>query len=429
MDKVNLLRQFYSELSGITAQEDHWPQFEKWKAGIIPYFRQYFSGHIEDLERLSSKPEWVKPRIVIGPVSDRLESNKREAKTEAFRKNNQLVLEKKQSLSAFIDSLIRMHEPTNISAVSDSVNRMPFRPYQRFEAEVIGIADVHTRACQAAFDGAADEEELQAYGGRTAVFASIRRHVPEFDADRAQAPNAPSWLTLKPVLVRCGLAVTNETTLTEIKAFLDVVTPGSNLLPRGKDIVAVPDPSRVFVIHGRNLPARDAMFTFLRSLGLKPIEWEQAVSMTGKGAPFVGDILDSAFGQAQAVVVVLTGDDLAMLRQTFCAEHEPMYETELTPQARPNVLFEAGLAFGRHPERTILIQIGQLRPFSDVAGRHAIMFSGSAENRATLRDRLETAGCSVSGSGTDWLRAGNFDEAILAATAEPASTNVKQKKK
>ena len=39
---------------------------------------------------------------------------------------------------------------------------------------------------------------------------------------------------------------------------------------------------RVFVVHGRNAEARNAMFTFLRSIGLKPIEWDQAIALTGK---------------------------------------------------------------------------------------------------------------------------------------------------
>ncbi len=50
----------------------------------------------------------------------------------------------------------------------------------------------------------------------------------------------------------------------------------------------------VFVVHGRNMAAREAMFTFLRSIGLKPLEWHQAVSLTGTGAPYIGQILDRA---------------------------------------------------------------------------------------------------------------------------------------
>ena len=56
------------------------------------------------------------------------------------------------------------------------------------------------------------------------------------------------------------------------------------------------NPDRVFVVHGRNQAAADSMFAFLRSLGLKPIEWDQAVAMTGKGSPYVGEVLDVAFG-------------------------------------------------------------------------------------------------------------------------------------
>jgi predicted nucleotide-binding protein len=182
--------------------------------------------------------------------------------------------------------------------------------------------------------------------------------------------------------------------------------------------VAVPDPRKVFVIHGRNKAARDAIFDFLRALDLNPIEWSEAVKMTGKGAPYIGEILDAAFRNAQAVVAVLTGDDLAHLRDEFQEEHDPDYEKKPSPQARPNVLFEAGMAFGCHPERTILVQLGYVRPFSDVAGRHAVLFSGNVEHRMDLRERLKTAGCALKDGGTDWLSKGDFDTA-LALTRVP----------
>jgi predicted nucleotide-binding protein len=180
---------------------------------------------------------------------------------------------------------------------------------------------------------------------------------------------------------------------------------------------ASPDPHKVFVIHGRNLRARDAMFTFLRAIDLNPIEWSEAIKRTGKAAPYIGEILDAAFQDAQAVVAVLTGDDMVSLREEFWEPHDPDFEKRLTPQARPNVLFEAGMAFGRHPERTIMIQIGQVRPFSDLAGRHVIQFKGGPPDRQQLKDRLATANCAIKDGGIDWLNAGDFENAI-ALTAQ-----------
>ena len=129
------------------------------------------------------------------------------------------------------------------------------------------------------------------------------------------------------------------------------------------------DKRRVFVVHGRNRPIRESIFAFLRAVGLHPIEWSQAVEMTEDATPEIAQILTCAFSLAQAIVVVLSGDDLARLREEFLAQDEPEYERVATPQARPNVLFEAGLAFGTHPQRTVLVQVGAIRPFSDIAGR------------------------------------------------------------
>lgn len=169
-----------------------------------------------------------------------------------------------------------------------------------------------------------------------------------------------------------------------------------------------PDPRRVFVVHGRNQAARSAVSAFLRSIDLQPIEWSEAVRNTGEAAPFVGQVIEAGFSAAQAVVVILTGDDLAQLRPELLERDDPPHEREATPQARPNVLFEAGYAFAKHPSRTIILEFGRLRPFSDVQGRHVIRMNGTGEKRQELADRLATAGCSVSLRGTDWLSAGDF---------------------
>ena len=125
----------------------------------------------------------------------------------------------------------------------------------------------------------------------------------------------------------------------------------------------------VWVVYGRNEKLRRSLFAFLRSVGLQPIEWHKAVTLTGKGSPYVGEVLDRAFHEAAAVVVLLSPDDEARLAKEFVKPSDPAHEKNLTRQARPNVLFEAGMSFGKNPDSTILVQVGETRPFSDVAGR------------------------------------------------------------
>lgn len=168
-----------------------------------------------------------------------------------------------------------------------------------------------------------------------------------------------------------------------------------------------PEPRTVWVVHGRNTDARDGLFAFLRSLNLKPLEWTQAVQATGSGAPYIGDVLDKAFEAAQAVVVLFTPDEIAYLRSEYASGPDDD-QTQPAAQARPNVLFEAGMAFGRHPERTILVEMGQVRAFSDVEGRHAVRLDNALARRKELAQRLQTAGCNVDMSGDDWLSAGDL---------------------
>jgi predicted nucleotide-binding protein len=169
------------------------------------------------------------------------------------------------------------------------------------------------------------------------------------------------------------------------------------------------DTRTVFVVHGRNEALRDSMFAFLRAIGLEPLEWSQAVAATSEATPYVGQVLDAAFSIAQAVVVLMTPDDDACLREEFRSTHDPQYEKEPTGQARPNVLFEAGMAMGRDARRTVLVEIGSLRPFSDVAGRHILRLNNSSERRQDFAERLRTAGCPVELTGRNWHSVGSFE--------------------
>lgn len=174
--------------------------------------------------------------------------------------------------------------------------------------------------------------------------------------------------------------------------------------PKGEN----PDSRKVFVVHGRDEQLRKDFFAFLRSLGLHPLEWSQAIALTDSASPYIGEVLERAFARAQAVVVLLSPDDEAKLKDAYVRDGDPDYERELKGQARPNVLFEAGMAFGSHPKRTVMVEIGELRPFSDVAGRHTVRLDNSAKARLDIANRLENAGCAVSKSGQDWLEIGDL---------------------
>lgn len=164
----------------------------------------------------------------------------------------------------------------------------------------------------------------------------------------------------------------------------------------------------VFVVHGRDEQLRRSLFSFLRSIGLEPIEWQKAISLTDKPSPYVGEILDTAFREAVAVVVLLSPEDEAKLNSSFIKPSDPPYEKSLMGQPRPNVLFEAGMAFGKNPDSTVLVQVGEVKPFSDLAGRHVVRLRNSAESRKELITKLANAGCNVDTSGSDWLTEGDF---------------------
>ena len=176
---------------------------------------------------------------------------------------------------------------------------------------------------------------------------------------------------------------------------------------------------------------RKSMFDFLRSINLTPMEWSHAVELTRKGSPYIGEVLDAALTHAAAIVVLMTPDEVAYLQPRY-GHGEGDAETLPAPQARPNVLFEAGMALGRDPDRTVLVEVGDVRPFSDVAGRHAIRLTNESKQRQELANRLRTAGCDVDLRGTDWHTTGDFTappppgNGLALARRIPSSSNARK---
>jgi predicted nucleotide-binding protein len=179
-------------------------------------------------------------------------------------------------------------------------------------------------------------------------------------------------------------------------------------------MTATTDPRKVFVIHGRHDRAKEEVFAFLKMIGLSPIPWGEAVRLTKSNAPFIGKILEAALPQAQAVVVLLTGDDEArLIKSEFFIEDEddkeyysPLY------QPRPNVIFEAAMALSTwHADKTILVEVGkEVKICRGMVGRHRIKLSNHLKHRWELVNSLKSAGCAVRVPNNELLRTiGNFD--------------------
>jgi predicted nucleotide-binding protein len=195
----------------------------------------------------------------------------------------------------------------------------------------------------------------------------------------------------------------------------DVLTPTlRNETTLGLQQVNTNKLKTVFVVHGRNLKARDSMYAFLRSLDLNPINLPETIVQSGQVTPYIGEVLDYAFSLAQAVVVLMTPDDLGCLRSPFRKEEDPKHDTTLTPQARLNVIFEAGMAMGgKFRKRTILVELGRLRQLTDWGGPFVVRLTNDIDRRRDLITRLRNCHCLVNDSGDSWQREGDFEGTVV----------------
>jgi hypothetical protein len=104
----------------------------------------------------------------------------------------------------------------------------------------------------------------------------------------------------------------------------------------------------------------------------------------------------------------MTPDDTVQLHPDLAGDRDPDYETGVGGQARPNTLIELGMALMAYPNRTIIVEIGSLRPVSDLGGLHVVRFNGSGPAIAKVVSRLRAAGCPVDDSDRSWKDPARF---------------------
>lgn len=168
----------------------------------------------------------------------------------------------------------------------------------------------------------------------------------------------------------------------------------------------------MFVVHGRDAKLNRDMYAFLSSIGIVPMEWDHAIKAAKGGAnPIVGDVIRQAMEKVQGVMVLFSPDEEAKLRPKLAIDRDKRKNLHLKGyQPRPNVILEAGLALGAHSDKTILVEVGNVREISDIAGKHLVHLSNSFAARKRLADRLESKlKFKIDLTGTTWQDIGDFD--------------------
>lgn len=177
---------------------------------------------------------------------------------------------------------------------------------------------------------------------------------------------------------------------------------GAAAIRIGKELDGVAERTRdVFVIYGRDTRLRQELFSFLRAVGLNPLEFEVMVQRTGSASPYTLEAIEEGFRSCRVCVALFSPDENVSLRSELLEPGE-VAKTEMQP--RPNVFLEAGMALALHPGRTIFVKVGDVRSISDLDGKQYVKLGNTPASRHKFVGRLKLAGAAVSTDGEeDWL--------------------------
>jgi predicted nucleotide-binding protein len=373
----------------------HWSEIDNWALRLLPLIRQQFSEYEKEFREYSTAPEI----LFISAGMEDAEFNVR---------YNQRCEDQKDRLINLLQGILHAHEhDTPNDAVEDKLKE--FR--RRFgNAKAFPWDDIEVIAEEARpFIQRHLPDEIERFDNSTkGPSFTYRIHPKGF-----QNPEDPDAVVVRSRQeVEHGKMCQRQRRL--LVAYLDgLISAGAHKAQAHAKAATMQtesgDPRKVFVVYGRNEHIRLAMFSFLRSIDLHPMEWSQLVALTGKSSPYIGEVLNVGFREARAAVVIMTPDDEARLIPGFWKDDDPNDERDFTRQPRQNVLLEAGMALGISEERTVIVTFGKLRQISDILGRHVVRMTGASfQSRKELAQRLQTAGCAVNTTGNDWVHAGDF---------------------
>lgn len=142
-----------------------------------------------------------------------------------------------------------------------------------------------------------------------------------------------------------------------------------------------PSTKKIFVVHGRDKDTKNTVARFLEKLKLIPLSLAE---IPGRGRTIIEKFEQHA--QVGFAIVLLTPDDAGSLQG----------DTNLSPRARQNVIFELGFFIGRlGREGVCALTKGDMEIPSDYAGIEYIPLDDSDGWQKKLFEELKSAGMPV----------------------------------
>lgn len=155
--------------------------------------------------------------------------------------------------------------------------------------------------------------------------------------------------------------------------------------------VSEPNPekaNRVFVVHGRDMVTLSSVLDYLNETGFEPLTFEEARMLLDTASPNLLQVVDKGMKESGAVVVLITPDDVGRLREET--------DEELKARPRENVVFEAGIAFGRYRDRTVLVELDVPSIFSDLHGYFVVRLTKGKDGIEGLEKVVQQVRLAVS---------------------------------